>query len=153
MVFLTEEQLKWMEQNELLLKPNEIIEALKEANKNYKPSREHYLVLNSDIELRALLQAYLAKVKQLYEQHRLDRPDREKIAKKLYQQRWYEGQPTWENSLLKELFRNYADQLLALTPDEKEIREQEKDRILAILQKEYPAITTWPCWPSLKGGT
>lgn len=42
---------------------------------------------------------------------------REKIAEKLYQQRWYGGQPTWEKSLLKELFRNYADQLLNLKTD------------------------------------
>jgi len=47
---------------ELLLTPEQTISALKEANTNYKPSREHYLVLNSDIELRALLKAQLAKV-------------------------------------------------------------------------------------------
>ena len=37
--------------------------------------------------------------------------DSKEVAEKLYQQRWYKGQPTWEQSLLKELFRNYADQL------------------------------------------
>ncbi len=42
---------------------------------------------------------------------------RENIAEKLYQQRWYKGQPTWEESSLKELFRNYARQILAIIPD------------------------------------
>ena len=37
----------------------------------------------------------------------------EEIAKKLHQQRWHKGQPTWENSLLKDLFRNYAHQIIA----------------------------------------
>ena len=37
---------------------------------------------------------------------------REKIAEKLYKQRWYEGQLSWENSQLKQIFRNYASQIL-----------------------------------------
>ena len=40
---------------------------------------------------------------------------REKIAKKLYKQRWYESQPPWKDSKLKSLFRNYARQILALS--------------------------------------
>ena len=28
----------------------------------------------------------------------------------------------------------------------------ERKRILAILEKEYPAITTWQCWKALKEG-
>ena len=40
---------------------------------------------------------------------------REKIAKKLYKQRWYESQPSWRDSKLKSLFRNYARQILALS--------------------------------------
>lgn len=53
-----------------LLTPEEIINALKEANKNYKPSREHYLVLNSDIELKALLKAQRAEtLKEVDELH------------------------------------------------------------------------------------
>ena len=43
------------------LTPEEITNILKEANKNYTPSSEHYLVLNSDIELNALLEAQLGK--------------------------------------------------------------------------------------------
>ncbi len=33
-----------------------------------------------------------------------------------------------------------------------EAKEHEKDRIMALLEKEYPPITTWPCWAALKGG-
>ncbi len=40
---------------------------------------------------------------------------REKIAKKLYKQRWYESQPSWKDSKLKSLFRNYARQILAIS--------------------------------------
>ncbi len=43
--------------NPRLLITEEVVKALTEANENYKLSREHYLVLNSDIELNALLQA------------------------------------------------------------------------------------------------
>jgi len=50
---------------------------------------------------------------------RLNRPDlSEKIAKKLYAQRWYEGQPSWEESQLKQLFMNYALQIMPLIPND-----------------------------------
>ena len=29
--------------------------------------------------------------------------------------------------------------------------KDERERILSILEKEYPAITTWKCWKELKG--
>jgi len=31
------------------------------------------------------------------------------------------------------------------------IRQKERERILGILQKEYPAIITWRCWQALRG--
>jgi hypothetical protein len=43
---------------------------------------------------------------------------REKVAEELYKQRWYAGQPSWEDSLLKHLFRVYAGQISALIVDE-----------------------------------
>ncbi|MBU0846728.1 hypothetical protein KKH23_06015 [Patescibacteria group bacterium] len=32
-------------------------------------------------------------------------------------------------------------------------RQMERERIITILEKEYPAISTWRCWPALKGGS
>lgn len=29
-------------------------------------------------------------------------------------------------------------------------KKEERERILGILKKEYPAIDTWPCWQTLK---
>jgi len=34
-----------------------------------------------------------------------------------------------------------------------EEKRQERERIITILEKEYPAISTWRCWPALKGGS
>jgi len=31
-------------------------------------------------------------------------------------------------------------------------RQMERERIITILEKEYPAISTWRCWPALKEG-
>ena len=31
-------------------------------------------------------------------------------------------------------------------------RQMERERIITILEKEYPAISTWRCWPALKRG-
>jgi len=31
-----------------------------------------------------------------------------------------------------------------------EAKTQERERILALLEKEYPAITTWQCWQALR---
>ena len=42
----------------------------------------------------------------------------EKVAEKLYKQRWYKGMPTWENSELKQLFYNYAQQIIPLIAEE-----------------------------------
>lgn len=32
------------------------------------------------------------------------------------------------------------------------IRADERAKVLAILEKEYPAITVWPCWKGLVSG-
>ncbi len=45
------------------------------------------------------------------------------------------------------------DKIIALIePLIKDAREQERNRVLGILIKEYPAIDTWKCWPDLKAG-
>ena len=31
-------------------------------------------------------------------------------------------------------------------------QQMERERIITILEKEYPAISTWQCWPALKKG-
>lgn len=36
----------------------------------------------------------------------------ERKAKQLYEQRWHKGMVDWKDSLLKDLFRNYAKQIL-----------------------------------------
>jgi len=62
-----------------------------------------------------------------------DRPElREKIAQKLYAQRWYEGQPSWEESQLKQLFRNYALQIITLIPKDNiaDIFEEIENKVL-----------------------
>ncbi|KKN74973.1 hypothetical protein LCGC14_0384750 [marine sediment metagenome] len=78
-------------------------------------------------------------------QKKLDSPDREKIAEKLYQQRWYGGQPTWEKSLLRELFRNYADQILAIKGlavlDDDQSRE-EIEGVLGYIEDMFPELNT-----------
>jgi len=32
-------------------------------------------------------------------------------------------------------------------------RQMERERIITILEKEYPAISTWRCWQALIGST
>ena len=34
----------------------------------------------------------------------------------------------------------------------REARQDERKKILAVLKKEYPAITTWQCWKALTEG-
>jgi len=59
---------------------------------------------------------------------------REELAKKLYRQRWHDGIPTWENSRLQDLFRNYADQIMSLLSARiAKARAEERDRITNLL--------------------
>ena len=79
-----------------------------------------------------------------------ERTLRENIAEIFRSYSW-----TWE------VVRNYAcgcevcldrqkdgiDRILELL---EEAKKQEREKIMALLEKAYPAITTWQCWQALK---
>ena len=47
----------------------------------------------------------------------------------------------------------FAGEILALiSPLIEDAKKQERERVLGILQREYPAIDTWQCWKALKEG-
>ncbi len=83
---------------------------------------------------------------------RLDRPDREKILGSLLGAYSLLDNTSEPSDQQKEWMEREADKILALFPDIEEAKREEKNRILALLKKEYPAITTWQCWEDLKGG-
>jgi len=130
----------------------EILATLKEANSNYKPSREYYLVVNSDIELKALLKAQLAKskrrqlpvseikqgLKEISEgkvvplnqlEERLDSPAREKIRNILLSYRANAEKIQKEWSATKEDERIIRFQKLEMN------REKHIDQILALFDE------------------
>ncbi len=109
------------------------------------------------------------------EQKRQDRPNREKIRELQHLQflvirAHVEGKISDDENVC---YVNYiTEQLLTLIPDIEEAakrgmataitayestcealiqeaKKQERERILGILQKEYPAIDTWQCWRDL----
>ncbi len=98
----------------------------------------------------------------LYKQKRLDRPFnqvqgkpelRKKIARICNHTHTKDGYSVdWEDlkEYEKAVFLNDADQILALFPGIEEAKKQERERVLGILQREYPAIDTWQCWQALK---
>lgn len=51
----------------------------------------------------------------------------DEVAQLLYKQRWVEGRCSWKDSLLKELFRNYAKQVIAKTAS---IKDAEYNKLL-----------------------
>lgn len=57
----------------------------------------------------------------------------EKVAEKLYEQRWYKGQVMWKQSTLQELFRNYAKGLIPII--KKAVAEEIKRELV---KRSYP---------------
>ncbi len=141
------------EQDGLLLTPEEIKELIKETGWGLKRAESLNLVSN----YTAVAEAQLAKVKQHDEQKRLDRPDREKIARICNHTHTKDGYSVdWEDlkEYEKAVFLNDADQILALisgiealdelrtrlTDLEKKLDDREEDSIEAKKQERVEAF-------------
>ena len=81
---------------------------------------------------------YKETIKELNIEPKPDRPDREKIAKKLreiyrYDLDWY---PTWAKltQINKDRWLKKADQILALIPDIEEAKREERERIEPMIE-------------------
>lgn len=114
-------------EQDLLLKPEELNNAV------FMDDGEGGLMVKPDAYLE-VAKAQLAKVLKRV------KPDREKIAR--YQMALYCKAKGWEvddwDDLPVEVRRKYyaeADEILALIPDEEEIRKQERERIIKYLDE------------------
>lgn len=92
--------------------------------------------------LKAQLDKAIPIITQYAREQRLGRPDREKLEAILFNPDNYQkieypiGSAPWADDQMELNWEKVIPELLALIPDEKEIREQERERIVELLQQK-----------------